>query len=108
MDNLSIIIPVYNEGENVNILFDELLKTKIYDFISEIIYVNDCSSDNTKDCILKIIEQYSKVKIINNFQNLGQSFSIYEAAKASKNKFIVTIDGDLQNDPKDIYKLVNH
>jgi len=100
----SIIIPIYNESENISDLIFEIEKN--LNFLNyEIIIVNDCSNDKT-DKILKKIKS-SKLKIINLLKRSGQSFAILTGIKNSKSSTIVTIDGDGQNDPKDISKLFN-
>ena len=102
----SVIIPVYNEEENLLQLVDEikasLSDTKNY----EIIFINDASTDNTFE-ILKNIKD-SKIIILNNKINRGQSFSISYGIKKSFFNTIITIDGDGQNDPKDIPNLLKH
>ena len=102
----SVIIPVYNEEENLLQLVDEikdsLSDTKNY----EIIFINDASTDNTFE-ILKNIKD-SKITILNNNINRGQSFSISYGIKKSFFNTIITIDGDGQNDPKDIPNLLKH
>ena len=100
---ISIIIPIYNEEKNIKNLIEEIFSTNLkYEF--EIILVNDCSSDNSK----KICENFLSNKnffLINNDVNIGQSKSIFTGIKESKFKIICTLDGDGQNDPKDIPKL---
>ena len=100
----SLIIPVFNEEENLISLINEikLFLTKYKNF--ELIFVNDCSTDNT----LKILENEKinfNFKIINNKTNLGQSFSILNGIKNSNYDTIITLDGDGQNNPKDIPRL---
>ena len=99
----SIIIPVYNESINIDILLNEIksvLKSNTY----EVIVINDCSSDNTLGEIKK--HESDLVKVISNNSNMGQSFSIDRGIKNSVYNLIVTIDGDGQNNPKDIINLL--
>lgn len=100
----SIIIPVFNEAKNIKPLIIEILKSieSLDDY--EIIIVNDFSNDNTIDEVNKIINK--KIKLISNNKNKGQSYSIYKGIKNSKFKTIITIDGDGQNNPYDIPKLL--
>ena len=101
----SIIIPIYNECENIEKLIDEInvSLTEYNDY--EIIIINDASSDNTS----KVLEQINnnRMLIINNHTNKGQSYSIAKGIKKSSYNIIVTIDGDGQNNPADIPKLLN-
>ena len=106
MTNFTLIIPLYNEEANIQLLFNELLNVKVEDFATNIIFVNDGSTDKTLPILKKITQNYSKVIILNNTKNFGQSYSIYNAIKIAKTKYIITLDGDLQNDPNDILKLI--
>ena len=102
---ISIIIPVYNESKNIQILHNEI-KQSLPSFINyEIIFVNDYSDDDSK-IYLNQLRQYKNVKIINNEFQSGQSKSIYNGIINSTYDIIVTLDGDCQNDPNDIEKLV--
>jgi len=108
--NFSIIIPLYNEKENVNQLNEELttsllkLRNKNHEF--EIIYVDDGSTDNTLEN-LKILKNEIKTIILRNNKNLAQSKSIMNGMEESNYDNIILLDGDLQNDPNDIIKMVD-
>tara|TARA_B100001093_G_scaffold167950_1_gene160601 strand:- start:2008 stop:2703 length:696 start_codon:yes stop_codon:yes gene_type:complete len=101
----TLVIPVFNEEDNLVSLIKEI-KTSLINYVNfELIFVNDFSSDNT----LKILEKEKKnfnFKILNNQLNLGQSYSILSGIKKSKYNIIVTLDGDGQNNPYDIPKLL--
>ncbi len=108
MNTFTIVTPVYNEEKNIINFLNELFKNiKAYNNY-EIIMVNDGSSDNSE----KVIDDYiAKNKLKNTQQlklkkNYGQSYAIYKGIEESKNETIITIDSDLQNDPKDISKLL--
>lgn len=102
----SIVIPVFNEEDNLVTLINEI-KSSLNNLNGfELIIVNDCSTDKT----LKLLEkekQNLNLNIINNKKNLGQSYSIWLGVKNSKNNIIVTLDGDGQNNPYDIPKLLD-
>lgn len=106
----SIVIPLFNEAENVLKLNSEIievlsgLKSTINEF--EIIYVDDSSTDNTLK-ILNEINNNISTKIIKNNSNLAQSKSILNGIEVSSFNNIILLDGDLQNDPKDIIKMIN-
>ncbi len=100
----SIVIPIYNESENILNLLDEIYVNLKKFNNYEIILVNDCSTDNTLDVIKNISDQ--KIKLVNNIKNYGQSYSIHRGIKLSFYNIIITIDGDGQNDPADIPKLL--
>ena len=97
----SIVIPIYNEAQNIEVLVNEIYKSLI-DFNNfELILVNDASEDNT----ISIVNNFKKkfnITLINNITNKGQSFSIHKGIMESNNDTIVTLDGDGQNNPTDI------
>ena len=106
MFNYSIVIPCYNEFDNLLKLIPEIDKSLENYNNFEIIIVNDCSQDNTKN-IKNYLNINVPIRLVSNITNKGQSFSIYEGVKNSKNDNIITIDGDCQNKPNDINKLIN-
>ena len=105
----SIVIPLYNEAENITQLNTELLsalrESKKNNNEFEIIYVDDGSSDKTLD-YLKKFNNEMKTLIIKNKYNLAQSKSILNGIEVSNFDNIILLDGDLQNDPNDIIKMV--
>lgn len=107
MQKLSVIIPIFNEEKNLEILLSEIYETLNNKFIFEIVAVDDCSTDSSL-IILNKLSKESNLKIIRNFKNEGQSFSIYKGVKNSKYNNILTIDADLQNNPIDILELANY
>lgn len=105
MIELSIVVPVFNEEINVSMLYKkitEALKKENY----EIIFVDDGSSDNTFNILKKIAHSDKKVKLIKFRKNFGQTAAFYEGFQQAKGKIIISMDGDLQNDPFDIPRLV--
>ena len=105
--SVSVVIPFFNEESNVNKLLDEL----IYNFNEqkitfELILVNDNSTDNTLKKLKIFEDKYKEIKIINNIQNVGQSFSLIKGIKNACFDTIITLDGDGQNNPKDIKNLL--
>lgn len=110
---LSVVIPAYNEGENVAELYNELkltclnlIKNKtISDY--EVIFVNDGSRDRT-ELILEELKKTEKerLKIIQLRRNFGQTAALRAGFDFAKGDLIVTMDSDLQNDPADIPRLI--
>ena len=102
----TVVIPLFNESDNIINLLNEIdVSLKSYSDY-EIILVNDASTDRT----LKVVSEFknNKIKIINNKYNKGQSCSIYNGIEKSTNNIIITLDGDGQNDPSDIPKLLEY
>ena len=98
---LSVVVPLFNEEENVPILQSELvaaLEGRDY----EIVFVDDGSSDAT----VARIAPGERVRIVQFARNAGQSAAMYAGLHAANGRIAVLIDGDLQNDPADILKLV--
>lgn len=103
MPKISIVIPAYNEQDNVQRLHQrikEVEERETLDF--EIIFVNDGSSDQT----LKRLKELEDLTIINFRKNFGQTAALDAGIKQAKGEVIITIDADLQNDPQDIPKLL--
>lgn len=106
--DLSIVVPVYNEELNVKSLLIEIdtvldaLKLK-----SEIIFINDGSFDKTYEELAKVFDNYSRLKIINFRKNFGQTSALVAGFDYALGEIIVAMDGDGQNDPKDIPKLID-
>lgn len=99
---VSVIVPVYNEEENVSILQAEL-RAALRGFDHELIFVDDGSADQT----VARIEPASNVRLLRFEKNAGQSAAMYAGLQAARGTILVLIDGDLQNDPADIPKLVD-
>ncbi len=103
--DVSVVIPVYNEEENVELVFrknkDVLDRMKL---AYEIIFVDDGSKDKTFQNLCRIKDTH--VKIIRFRRNFGQTAAMDAGFKAAKGKIIISMDGDLQNDPEDIPRLI--
>jgi len=99
---VSVIVPLFNEEENVPILQSELWAA-LKGLDHEIIFVDDGSADRT----FERIEAASNVRVIRFEKNTGQSAAIYAGLRAARGAIVVLIDGDLQNDPADIPKLLD-
>ena len=103
---LSIIIPVYNEADNIKFLIKKISDC-LKDYRYEVLFINDGSTDNTEKIIEEIIKLDDRIVCINFKRNYGQTAALQAGFDYSKGKIIVALDGDLQNDPKDIPKLIS-
>ncbi len=101
MTDLSIVVPAYNEQENISVLhhrLTEALRGKSY----EILFVDDGSTDKTLEVCEKLHCEDKHVKVIQFRRNFGQTAAFDAGFKRAQGKVIITIDADLQNDPHDI------
>lgn len=101
LPGFSVVIPLYNEGENVPILQQEIraaLEGRSY----ELILVDDGSTDDT----VRRIERTPEVRVLQFEKNAGQSAAMMAGMQAARGAAVVLLDGDLQNDPRDIPKLL--
>ena len=98
---VSVVVPVFNEEENVSILQSEL-RAALAGLDYEIVFVDDGSTDRSADKI----ETAPNVRVLRFEKNTGQSAALYAGLRAACGKTIVMIDSDLQNDPTDIPRLL--
>ena len=98
---ISVVVPVFNEAENMSILQSEL-KNALGGLDHEIIFVDDGSVDRTVERIVTA----PNIRVIRFGKNAGQSSAIYAGLEAARGATAVLIDGDLQNDPADIPRLL--
>ena len=104
---LSIIIPIYNEQESLDSLFKELSDIFANQSETEIIFINDGSTDQTLSILENKIKDYSRWKIINLYRNYGKSVALQAGFDTARGETIATMDADLQDNPKEIYSLID-
>jgi glycosyltransferase involved in cell wall biosynthesis len=105
--NTSVIIPVYNEEENVTVLYKELTNVlRALNLDYEIIFVDDCSTDATHQRLSELHEHDSHVKIIKFRKHFGQSAAMKAGFDHAQGNLVITLDADLQNDPHDIPQML--
>jgi glycosyltransferase involved in cell wall biosynthesis len=105
--SLSIIIPVYNEADNIHPLHEKLSGT--LDTLGrpyEIIIVDDGSKDQTAARLKEVAQADNRVKVIHLRRNFGQTPAMMAGIDAASGDILIPMDGDLQNDPADIPKLL--
>ena len=100
---VSIVVPFYNEEENVPLLgrriMDVFASLSEYDY--ECLFVNDGSTDGTREQIDALSRDHVCIRAVHLRQNAGQSAAIVAGMRASSGDYVLTLDGDLQNDPGD-------
>jgi glycosyltransferase involved in cell wall biosynthesis len=108
MHDLSLIIPVYNEAENLPILYDCIQETlQPIERIWEVIFVDDGSRDNSFDVLKSLVEKDPEhIRVVAFRRNFGQTAAITAGIDYANGEIIVLLDADLQNDPGDIPMLL--
>jgi glycosyltransferase involved in cell wall biosynthesis len=107
---ISVVVPIFNEEESLPILFQEIVAA--LDRLgpegqrSEIIFVDDRSTDRSLDVLLELHARDPRVCIVRFRRNYGQTAGLAAGFDVARGRVIVTLDGDLQNDPADIPRLV--
>ena len=103
---LSVVVPVHNEQDNVAPLVDEICTALrgVVDF--EIVYVDDCSRDGTLDALRQLQGSVAELRVVRHLSQSGQSTAIRNGVKAARGTWIATLDGDGQNDPADLPRLL--
>ena len=104
---LSIIIPIYNEQESLDRLFKELSDIFANQSETEVIFINDGSTDKTLSILENKIKDCSRWKIINLYRNYGKSVALQAGFDNALGDIIATMDADLQDNPNEIYKLID-
>lgn len=104
---ISIVIPVHNEEENVEVLRHEIEDAIFSENAHEIIFVDDGSTDGTKGKIDEMRQKHGDTtQSISFAKRLGKAKALVEGFKHASGEIVVTMDGDLQDDPRDIPKMV--
>ncbi len=99
LPKLSVVVCVYNEEENIRPLIDQI-SSALEGYAYEMVYVDDGSTDGTLKELYAI--EHDRLRVIEFKKNYGQSLALMAGIDYAKGEYIVTMDGDLQNDPSDI------
>ena len=105
--SISVVVPIYNERENVDRLYDAILI--VLERIGrpfEMILVNDGSTDGTTESLARLAAKDNRVRVIEFRRNFGQTAAMNAGMMAASGEIVVTLDADLQNDPADIPALL--
>ena len=103
--DLSIVVPIYNESGNIQPLADEISAVLGGRIPYELIFVDDCSTDGSSREIEKLSAASGQVRSWKHEHNRGQSAAVRTGVKAASARVVCVLDGDGQNDPKDIPRL---
>src|SRR3954471_18338862 len=105
--DISIVIPVRNEALNVRALYEELTsELEAFGRRYEIVIVDDGSTDETFELLAALQARDARLRVIRFRRNFGQTAAFSAGFAHARGRFIVTSDGDLQNDPRDIPQMI--
>lgn len=103
MKILSVVVPCYNEEDNIRDFYDELMKNAAFfekkELVPELIYVDDGSTDGTVAQVRKLADEDSRVHLVSFTRNFGKEAGIYAGLKRSTGDYVVLMDADLQDPP---------
>lgn len=108
-DLLSILIPAYNEARTIHLILDKIVGVNLVCALEkEIIIVNDCSTDKTRDIVASYIEEHPEVSIrmIDQPENRGKGAAIRRGLEAVSGKYVIIQDADLEYNPEDYNPLL--
>ena len=105
MTDVSIVIPMHNEADNVAPLVSEVLASFTDDVSYEVIVVDDASTDDTFGRAKSLTTKHPMVRVIRHVANAGQSAAVHSGVLAAKGGVVCTLDGDGQNPPSELVKL---
>jgi dolichol-phosphate mannosyltransferase len=105
--NLSVVVPVHNEAENLKPLLEEICNALegVRDF--EVIYVDDGSTDDSYVRLIDLARHIPQLRVLKHRRTYGQSTALLTGIRHARSTIIATLDGDGQNDPRDILSLLN-
>ncbi len=112
MKLLSVVVPCYNEEENVSYFYEELMKQeaalKERDIRLELIYVDDGSGDRTAEEVKKLHNVDKRVHLVSFSRNFGKEAGIYAGLKKAAGDYVVLMDADLQDPPSLLPEMLHY
>ena len=107
--DISVVVPVYNEEENLPVLIPQIAEVlKPLGKTFEMIFVDDGSKDQSRPLLKKMILEYPQIRVLGFKRNCGETAAGAAGIKEARGGIVITIDADLQNDPKDIPKMLDY
>ncbi|MHC4226048.1 MAG: glycosyltransferase family 2 protein, partial [Planctomycetota bacterium] len=103
---VSVVVPLLNEQDNIGPLYEQISQTLAAEHSYEIVFIDDGSTDDSFDVLAGLHEADARVRVIRFRKNFGQTAALSAGFAHARGEIIVAIDGDLQNDPADIPKMV--
>lgn len=103
---VSIVVPVFNEAQNLEPLIREIHAALATGPAFELLYVDDGSADGSAHQLAGLQREFAQLRVLRHAGRFGQSAAIYSGVKAARAPWVVTLDGDGQNDPADILTLL--
>ena len=107
LSGVSVVVPVYDEEDNIRPLAGELAAAlAALEVPWEVIFVDDGSRDGTRKRVLEVVEAHDGFRLVPLDHNQGQSAALVAGVRAARHSHVATLDGDLQNDPNDVPRVV--
>jgi len=107
--DISVVVPVYNEEENLPVLIPQIAEVlKPLGKTYEMIFVDDGSKDQSRRLLKEMASQYPQIRILGFKKNCGETAAGAAGIKEARGGIVITIDADLQNDPKDIPRMLDY
>jgi len=107
MTDLAVVVPVFNERDNIPPLLAEIASALRGRIAYEVIYVDDDSTDDSVAVLMAERVRHPELRIVRHLTRSGQSTAVWNGVRAARSAWIATLDGDGQNDPADIPKLLD-
>jgi glycosyltransferase involved in cell wall biosynthesis len=104
---ISIVVPLLNEQDNIQPLYEQITKTLDNKYEYEIVFVDDGSTDDSFNILSRLQKADAKIRIIRFRKNFGQTAALSAGFTHAQGKIVAAIDADLQNDPADIPKMID-
>ena len=104
---VSVVVPLLNEQDNIQPLYQQLTQTLSNKYDYEIIFIDDGSTDNSLNILRGLQKSDPKLRVISFRRNFGQTAALSAGFEHAKGDIIIAIDADLQNDPADIPKMID-